>query len=168
MENLGIDLKLMAAQLVNFAIFFFIFKKYIATPFMKYLRKQKEEDETRATFAAEIDKRKEKLEEEDKKLSLERKKALDEALAESKKEAAEVRKELIETAKKEAAAIVAKGSAQVVEERKELYKDLRRQIAQVSAMVVEKALKEYLTADAQKAITQNIVKHIPEDTQLSN
>ncbi len=168
MENLGIDLKLMTAQLVNFAIFFFVFKKFIATPFMNYLKKAKEDEETRATFAAEIEKRQEKLDEEDKKLSRERKKAQDAALIESKKEAETVRKDLIEDAKKEAAEIVAKGHVQVEDERKELYKDLRRQIAQVSTLVVEKALNEYLTDDAKRSITQNIVKHIPADSQLEN
>lgn len=168
MENLGIDLKLMTAQLVNFAIFFFVFKKFIATPFMKYLKKSKEDEETRSTFAAEIEKRKEKLDEEDKKMARERKKTLEAALLESKKEADSVRKELIEDAKKEAAEIVAKGHAQVEDERKELYKDLRKQIAQVSTLVVEKALNEYLTDDAKRSITQNIVKHIPTDSKLEN
>jgi F-type H+-transporting ATPase subunit b len=168
MENLGIDLKLMTAQLVNFAIFFFVFKKFIAAPFMNYMKKSKEEDETRASFASEIEKRQEKLDEEDKKLSRERKKTLETALLESKKEAEDVRKELIEDAKKEAADIVAKGHAQVIDERKELYKDLRKQIAQVSSLVVEKALNEYLTDDAKRSITQNIVKHIPADSQLEN
>lgn len=168
MENLGIDLKLMTAQLVNFAIFFFVFKKFIAEPFMKYLKKAKEEEETRATFAAEIEKRQEKLEEEDKKMNRERKKTLDAALAEGKKEAEAVRKELIEDAKKEAADIVAKGHAQVEDERRELYKNLRKQIAQVSTLVVEKALNEYLTEDAKRSITQNIVKHIPADSKLEN
>ena len=168
MENLGIDLKLMTAQLVNFAIFFFVFKKFIAAPFMSYLKKAKEEEETRVSFAAEIEKRQEKLAEEDKKLSRERKKTLEAALLESKKEAEVVRKDLIEDAKKEAAAIVAKGKAQVETERKELYKDLRKQIAQVSSLVVSKALNEYLTDEAKRSITQNIVKHIPTDSQLEN
>lgn len=168
MENLGIDTKLLIAQLVNFGIFFFIFQKFISKPFFAYLKKQKQEEETRAEFAAEIEKRKEKLEAEDAKMEKKRKEALDKALAQAKEDAASVREEIIETAKKEAAEIVAKGHAQIAEERKELYKDLRQQIASVSMIVVEKALREYLTDDAQKKITQNIVKHIPEDTKLAN
>ncbi len=168
MENLGIDIKLLIAQLVNFGIFFFIFQKFISKPFFAYLQKQKEEEETRAEFASEIEKRKEKLEAEDKKLEKERKTKLDKALQQAKLDAEEVKHEIIETAKKEAAVIVEKGHAQIAEEKKELYKDLRQQIASVSMIVVEKALREYLTDDAQKKITQNIVKHIPEDTKLQN
>ena len=168
MENLGIDIKLLIAQLVNFGIFFFIFQKFISKPFFAYLKKQKEEEEIRAEFAEEIEKRKEKLEAEDRKLEQARKKALEKALVEAKEDAQEVKQEIIETAKKEAASIVEKGHAQIAEERTQLYKDLRQQIASVSMIVVEKALREYLTDDAQKKITQNIVKHIPEDTKLAN
>jgi F-type H+-transporting ATPase subunit b len=168
MENLGIDTKLIIAQLVNFGIFFFIFQKFISKPFFAYLKKQKEEEETRAEFTTEIEKRKSKLDAEDAKLEKERKKALDKALLDAKQDAEEVKQEIIETARKEAAEIVAKGHVQIAEEKKELYKDLRQQIASVSMIVVEKALREYLTDDAQKKVTQNIVKHIPEDTKLQN
>lgn len=168
MENLGIDIKLLIAQLVNFGIFFFIFQKFISKPFFAYLKKQKQEEETRAEFAEEIEKRKAKLDAEDAKLEKERRTKLEKALQQAKADAEEVKHEIIETAKKEAAVIVEKGHAQIAEEKKELYKDLRQQIASVSMIVVEKALREYLTDDAQKKITQNIVKHIPEDTQLQN
>lgn len=168
MENLGIDIKLLIAQLVNFGIFFFIFQKFISKPFFAYLNKQKKEEETRAEFAEEIEKRKAKLDAEDAKLEKERKTKLEKALQQAKADAEEVKHEIIETAKKEAAAIIEKGHVQLAEEKKELYKDLRQQIASVSMIVVEKALREYLTDDAQKKITQNIVKHIPEDTKLQN
>jgi F0F1-type ATP synthase membrane subunit b/b' len=41
MENLGIDGKLLSAQLINFILFFIIYKKYIAKPFMAFLKKEK-------------------------------------------------------------------------------------------------------------------------------
>jgi len=168
MENLGVDTKLIIAQLVNFAIFFFVFQKFIAKPFMAYLKKQKQDEETREEFAAEIEKRKEKLDAEDVKLQKERKKALELALVQSKKDAEVVKQEIIANAKKEAEAIVTKAHEQMEAEREQLNKEVRQQVASVSMLVVEKALREYLTTDAQKQITQNIVKHIPADTKLEN
>jgi len=47
------------------------------------------------------------------------------------------------------------------EEKNKLYKDIRRKVAQISVMLVESALKDYLTVDAQKSITQNITNKIP-------
>lgn len=168
MENLGIDIKLLVAQAINFGIFLFIFQKFISKPFLAYLKKQKDEEELRAEFAEEIESRKEKLDAEDAKMEKERKKKLDKAIAQAKEDAEVVKQEIIETARKEAAEIVEKGKEQIAQERKELYKDIRQQITTVSMMVVEKALREYLTDDAQKKITQNIVKHIPSDAKLEN
>jgi F-type H+-transporting ATPase subunit b len=168
MENLGIDIKLLIAQAINFGIFLFIFQKFISKPFLAYLKKQKEEEELRAEFAEELETRKEKLDAEDAKLEKERKKKLEKAITEAKTDAEVVKAEIIETAHKEAATIVEKGKEQIAQERKELYKDIRQQITSVSMLVVEKALREYLTDDAQKKITQNIVKHIPDETKLAN
>ena len=44
MENLGIDLKLMIAQSINFLLFFFIVKKFIAKPFTNFLEEEKNKE----------------------------------------------------------------------------------------------------------------------------
>jgi F-type H+-transporting ATPase subunit b len=168
MENLGIDTKLIIAQLVNFGIFFFVFQKFISKPFLSYLEKKRKEEEVRENFASRLEKREEELAEEDKKLARERKKLLDLAITESKEEAEKVRLQIIADAKKEAERVVAQGKAQLSSERDELYKEVRNQIASISMLVVGKALREYLTDDAQKKITQNIIKHIPSDVKLEH
>ena len=45
MENLGIDIKLLIAQLINFGIFFFIIAKFVAKPFTKFLNEERNKDE---------------------------------------------------------------------------------------------------------------------------
>lgn len=168
MENLGLDAKLLVAQLVNFAIFFFVFQKFISKPFLSYLKKQKEEDHMRAKMAEELETRQETLAAQDKKLEQERKKTLQDAIEESKKAAETVKQEIIAAAKKEAEEIVKKAHAQIEDERQTMYKDVRKQVATVSSLVVEKALTDYLTRDAQEAVTKNIITHIPEDMKLEN
>ncbi len=44
MEKLGVDLKLLIAQAINFILFFFIVKKYIAKPFSQFLKSEKENE----------------------------------------------------------------------------------------------------------------------------
>lgn len=168
MENLGIDIKLIIAQLVNFGIFFFVFQKFISKPFLSYLKRKREEEELRESFTSRLEKREEEMAEEDKKVARERKKLLDRAIAEGKGEAETVKAQILADAKHEAERILAQGKEQVAAEREELYKEVRKQVAQVSMLVVSKALSEYLTDDAQKKVTQNIIKHIPEDTQLTH
>ena len=45
MENLGIDVKLLIAQVVNFALFLFIFHRFISKPFLRFLDSEKKKDE---------------------------------------------------------------------------------------------------------------------------
>jgi F-type H+-transporting ATPase subunit b len=168
MENLGIDTKLIIAQLVNFAIFFFVFQKFISKPFLSYLKKKREEEELRESFAARLETREAELAEEDKKVARERKKILDKAITEGKEEAEKVKAQIIADSKKEAERVLSQGREQLSAEREELYKEVRKQIASISMLVVGKALREYLTDDAQKKITQNIIKHIPSDVKLEH
>ncbi len=168
MENLGLDAKLLVAQLVNFAIFFFVFQKFISKPFLSYLKKQKEEDQMRDKMAQELETRQETLAAQDKKLEHERKQTLHAAIEQSKKDAEMVKQEIIATAKKEAAEIVAKAREQIEDEKQSMYKDIRKQVASVSSLVIEKALRDYLNNDAQQAVTKNIISHIPEDMKLEN
>lgn len=168
MENLGLDAKLLTAQLINFAIFFFVFRKFISKPFLAYLKKQKEEDHLRAKMAEELESRQATLAAKDKELEHERKKALQEAIEQSKKEAESVKQEILANAKKEAAEIITKAHQQISDDREQMYKDIRKQVASISSMVIEKALKDYLTQDAQQAVTKNIITHIPEDMKLEN
>jgi len=161
MENLGIDLKLIIAQIVSFAIFYFIFRRFISAPLLKFLKKQKEDEELRAKLAEELEDRKSVLEEKDRKMNKERRDALDAAIAQGKKDAEKVKNELIEDAKKQADDIIVRAKDQIEEEKQNLYKDVRKKIAQVSVMLVEGALKDYLTVDSQKAITQNITNKLP-------
>ncbi|CAN5174529.1 hypothetical protein BH09PAT2_BH09PAT2_11140 [soil metagenome] len=166
MENLGLDTKLLIAQIVNFGIFFFVFQRFIAKPFLAYLHKQKEEDNQRIKMADDLEKRQAMMAEKDKELAQERKKILHEALEQSKKNAEIIKQEILDGAKKEAEDLIKKTQIQLVEERERLYKDIRKQIVGVSMLAVEKGLKDYLTSDAQATITRNLIKHIPEDVNL--
>ncbi len=168
MENLGLDAKLLLAQLINFAIFFFVFQKFISKPFLRYLNKQKEEDQLRAQMAEELENRQATIAAKDIELEKDRKKALHEAIEQSKKDAEQVKQEIIAHAKKEAEDILKKAQTQLADDRERMYKDMRRQVASVSSMVIEKALRNFLTKDAQETVTKNIITHIPEDMKLEN
>ncbi|MDA1317199.1 MAG: hypothetical protein O3B87_04200 [bacterium] len=161
MENLGIDVKLIVAQMVSFGVFYLVFAKFISKPLFGFLKKQKEQEELREKLASDLESRNAKLEEKDKAMDKERKAALTKAISASKKEALTVKDEIIAQAKNEAAAIVESGKAQVQAEREAMEKGIRTEIAKVSVMLVEKALQDYLTPSAQKDITKHIIEQAP-------
>lgn len=161
MENLGIDVKLIVAQMVSFGIFYLVFMKFISTPLFGFLKKQKEQEELRDKLAEELESRNAKLEEKDKAMDKERKKALSIAIAASKKEALVVKDEIVAEAKKEAEALVEGAKVQIHAQRENMQKDMRKQVAQICVMIVEKALHNYLTPQARKDITKYIIEQAP-------
>ncbi len=166
MENLGIDYKLITAQIVNFALFYIVFQKFISKPFLRMLQSQKKDEELREKLSEELQSRQHSLEEENKKLARERKKILDSAVEAGKIQAETVKNEVIQAAKKESQELITKAKSQLEEERMTLMKDMRQQVAEVSSAVLQKAFEEYLTPEAKKTITQHIINHIPKDTKL--
>ncbi len=157
MENLGIDLKLLIAQIINFVLFFIVFQKLISKPFLAYLSKERKADEEKKKALALIQQQEEAMKKMEHEMRMKEKKQADEMFEQAKKDAERVREEIIAQAQKEAAQIIAKGKAAVEEERLNLYKDVKNKAVDLSMLIVKNALKDYLTEDAKKALTQHII-----------
>ena len=157
MENLGIDIKLIFSQILNFAVFFFIFFRFIAKPFSAYLSKQKELEKEREELAANTKKQQEELAREQEMIKETMKSELAAALAKAKEEGKAAREEAVEKAKHEAAEIVKKAHEQIAQDRSEMMKELKDRSTELSLLLLNKGLNEYLTEDAKKQVTKYIV-----------
>lgn len=157
MENLGIDTKLLIAQLVNFVIFFIIFKKFLAAPFMKFINKERAAEEESRKAHEEAGKMKEKFAEEEKSFRAKMKKSVDAEIERAKKEGESMREEIVAKARQEAEQIVASSKEQIHEERRSLEKEMKVKAGELSVLMINHALKEYLTDDAQKRLTEHII-----------
>lgn len=162
MENLGIDIKLLTAQLVNFALFFVVFKYFIATPFLNYLKKEKKQDEEKEVMLKKLQEGEAVLDEKSKEQMKKIKEEREVIIAKAKDDAEKVKADLMTQAHKEAEMTVAKAKEQIEAERQAMQKELKDQVLTVSNLMVQKGLEDYLTEDAKKQVTQNIIKHLPE------
>ncbi|MCL4364381.1 hypothetical protein M1328_04030 [Patescibacteria group bacterium] len=158
MESLGIDVKLLIAQLINFALFFFIFKKFIAKPFSKFLNIEVEKEKEKEKILTDLKQKEEKMLNEEKKARNRAKQQFDEAIKSAKEEAAKVRENLLIEAKTESEEVVARGRKQIEEEKEKMEKDVKKNIGDLSIAIVSKALDEFLDTDAKKNVTKVILK----------
>ncbi len=159
MENLGIDLRLLIAQTINFALFFWVFKRFLAKPFGKFIQEEKKNEAERERIAQELLKKEEELKAKKETLQKEVKKKTDEAIAEAKKSADIVRNEIVEQASVEAQQIKEKAKKQTQEMKKKKIKKAKEKAVELSFFIVDKALKDILTADLRKEITQMMLKN---------
>ena len=159
MENLGIDIKLLIAQLINFGIFFFIIKKFVAKPFTKFLNEERSKDEEKNKLLEKLKRSEEAAVESERKMREKVKKELDVLFSQSKKEAQDIRGELVKQAEGDAQEIRDKSKKLLEEEKNVLYREVKDKIIKTSLIIVEKALKESLDESSRKQVTNFIIKN---------
>lgn len=167
MENLGIDPKLIIAQLINFGLFFVVFKKFLAKPFSAFVAKERKEQEEHQAALVKARQLEERLEKQEKEFKERMKKEQARVLDEAKKEAAAVRKDLLEQAHIEAEEIRKRTLVQLEQEKAELEEAAKDHITRVGMLIVQEALQDVLTEDMRKKITDNIIKNSKKNISLS-
>lgn len=159
MENLGIDGKLLLAQMVNFALFFILVKQFIVKPFTNFLNQERKNEEEKNRMLEKLKKSEEAGIEAEKKMKEKMKKEFDVLFVQAKKEAQVVRAELIKQAESDALEIKEKNSKLLVEEKSALYREVKDKIIRTSLMIVENTLKDSLDVAYRKKVTGAIIKN---------
>ena len=166
MENLGIDYKLMIAQVINFGLFFIIFKKFIAKPFLNLIKEEEENAKKNEQLKSKLLKQDEEIELRRNSFKDELNKKEDDLISSAKDRAKAVELKIIEDAEEDAKRIKKDALLEIESEKQDLYKQLKNKISQLSLIIVDKSLKEVLNEDTKKKITSAIIKNLPKDTSL--
>ncbi len=160
MENLGIDIKLLLAQLINFGLFFFIYKKFIAGPFVSLMKSEKMKDAERKRMNEEVERSREVLAQQEKASKEEIHMKTEESLKAVRHAAELERTALIAKAQEESKGIVARAVKQIEDEKKQMERQYKETLAKVSVMTVEHVLKDFLTEDMQKQVNARVLSNL--------
>ncbi|KKP61404.1 MAG: F0F1 ATP synthase subunit B [Candidatus Roizmanbacteria bacterium GW2011_GWA2_34_18] len=159
MENLGIDGKLLLAQIINFVLFFILVKKFVVKPFTAFLNQERKNEEEKNSLLEKLKKSEEATLESEKRAKENMKKEFDALFIQSKKEAQNLRADLIKEAEGDAQEIRNKSKKLLEEEKKALYREVKDKIVKTSLMIVEKAFLESLDESSRKQVTNFIIKN---------
>ncbi len=163
MENLGIDIKLLVAQLINFTLFFILFQKFMSKPFMNFLKKERKMAEEKENTLVTLKKQEDEMASMEQEMRSKVKKEIDQMLNQAKGAAEKAKQDILAQAQKEADQIVVKAKSQLEIERDQLYKEVKNKTVDVGMMLIRDALKDYLTDDAKKALTQHILDNVSKE-----
>lgn len=148
LQGFGINLKLLFAQLVNFAILFFIFKKWLLKPIWEILEKRKNIIEDGIKKSQEIEQKLLKIEELKKKEMEKIRVEIERIIENSKKRGEALEKEILLDAEKKAEKILMEARAKIDLEKERLRDDLKKEFASLLILSLEKILKkEYSQVD---------------------
>lgn len=159
MESLGIDLKLLISQIINFGLLFIILSKLLYKPIQKLL-----DDRKKAVELTEENLKKSKIqldniEEDRKKVMVQANKKASEILAHGKDLSKKQQDEVLENAQNEAKNIISeaeKRSNQLVDE---VTKIVQKRTGKMVVDVTESVLRN-LDTETQHKIIQNILKKL--------
>lgn len=167
MENLGIDGKLLLAQIINFVLFFILVKKFVVKPFSAFLNQERTKDEEKTKLLDKLKKSEEAGIEAEKKMKEKMKKEFDVLFVQAKKEAQSLRSDLVKQAEADAQEIRDKSKKLLEEEKNALYREVKDKIIKTSLMIVENTLKESLDESARKKVTGMIIKNYEGNIKLN-
>ncbi len=163
MEKLGIEPRLLLAQIINFAIIVVVLSKLLYKPILGMLAKRKREIEEGLRLT-------EKLRVEEEKLGEKKEKVLEKARAEgltiveeARKQAKDEAAEIVTAARREADAIVAKGKTDVISLRDVMEKDMQKASVELAVLMAKRLLSSVLTAQDQHRL---LGKHMKELEKL--
>ena len=159
MENLGIDGKLLLAQIINFVLFFILVKQFIVKPFTAFLNQERKNEEEKNKLLEKLKKSEEATIEAEKKAKEKMKKEFDVLFVQAKKDAQGLKNELVKQAESDAQEIRDKSKKLLEEEKAVLYREVKDKIIKTSLMIVEDALKESLNETSRKQVTSYIIKN---------
>ena len=159
-DKLGIDLKLLIAQIVNFAILLLILTKLIYKPLLKVL------DDRKKMIAKSVDDSR-KIEDRLAAIEADRDKVLANAgkeamviVEKAKKESEEEHLRIIAAAKKEISTLAERYRAQLKEEKAELMNEVKKEVAEMVILSSEKILKREFSKDDQVRLESAIKEEI--------
>jgi F-type H+-transporting ATPase subunit b len=160
LKNFGLNPVLLAAQIVNFLIIFFILKKFLYKPILEVLKK-------RQTTIAEGLKQAEDARLKLEKVVVEEKNILKNAQLQAKKiiedarlESVEVTKQLNQEALKQNEKILSGAKEQIARDYTEAEKQLALSTGKLAVDLLKKALKDIVTAKNQEEIITSALKKI--------
>lgn len=160
LSQLGIDWKLLIAQIINFTILLIVLLKFVYKPVLSALDRRSKAIEKSMNDAAQAAEKLKHVEKLEKERMGEVHKQIGTMLDTAKQEAEVMKKEIVEEARRIADDLVARTHAQLKEEKERMLAEARSQLADLVVVATGKLLdREYSSAD-QKRLAEAIAAEV--------
>ncbi len=160
MEQLGIEPKLLLAQIINFSIIIFVLSKLLYKPILGMLEKRKKAIEEGLALTEKMKAEEAKVKQKEEKILEEARRQAHVILEEAKKQGKAAEKDIVEAAHKEAADIIAKAHADIARAREGMEKDVRKEAVLLAAAMAKRLMTNVLSVHDQHNILAEHLKEL--------
>ncbi|HBO16715.1 MAG: ATP synthase subunit b [Candidatus Moranbacteria bacterium GW2011_GWE2_35_2-] len=160
LSNLGINSKLVLAQIINFFVLLYILKKFVYKPILKILEERSDKIEKGLKDAEESSKKLKEIEEKEKKVLTIAKKEAQGIIASAEQSAKAVKKEIEDDAKNRVEKILQDANKKLEEERMKMISEVKTEMANLVVLATEKIINEKLSEEKDKKLVEKIIDEL--------
>ncbi|MBU4347469.1 F0F1 ATP synthase subunit B [Patescibacteria group bacterium] len=157
-ETFHIDVKLLIAQIINFAIVFSVLYFFALKPLLKVMGERTKKIEKSIDDAEKIEEKLARSEEEYKKEIIRARKEAEIILEKAGQRAEERKQETIANAKEEIGQIINQEKAKIQQEKAKTLKEIKKEVADLVVASVEKVLSEKVDNQKDGELIKKMVK----------
>lgn len=160
MEQLGIEPKLLLAQIINFSIIIFVLTKLLYKPILSMLEKRKREIEQGLALTQKMKDEEEKLVQRKEKQLTETRRQAQQIIEEAKKHGREAEKEILAQAHQEAAEIITKGKHEAQRLLETAGKNVQKEAIELAVAMTKRLVRSVLSPTDQHKLIQKQLKQL--------
>ncbi|EKE19010.1 MAG: ATP synthase subunit b [uncultured bacterium] len=157
---LGLNVKILLAQLINFGVLVFVIYKFAYGPIMKVLDERQAKIEKGIDDAMEAGKKLVEIEEKEKSVLSEARKEAQEIIKKAQDVAEGSKAQIIEETKQEAVKIMQNTQKKIEQEREKIMGEVRGEISGLILAVTEKIIDEKMDGEKDKKLVENMISDI--------
>ncbi len=154
LSKLGINWKLLAAQLINFAILFYVLRRFAYQPIVKMLNERSQKIEKGLRDADESRKKLAEIMEKEKEVLKEARAEARVIVAKAEEQAKKSREEIAAEARRQAENILENAKKKIAEEKNKMMAEAKEEIAELVVSAAEKIIGEKLDAGKDAELIQ--------------
>ncbi len=156
-DALGLNLKILIAQFVNFAILVFVLYRFGYKPIIEFLDKRKEKVEQGIENAEEAEKRLRKADHDQEKILKDAKKEAQGIILMAEEIAKKSKEEIINKSQEEAQRILSDSQKKIKEEREKIFREIKADVADLVVSASEVMLGEKIDKEKNKQIIEKAI-----------
>lgn len=159
-NSLGINGKLLIAQIVNFLILLFLLKRFLYGPIVKMLDSRSRTIKKSLDDAKRIEEELKKTEEKNAEYLARAQTDAKKMVEEAKKSASEEAKRITVLAEKRASELKDKALAEISEEKENAKSEIRREAASLIALATEQVIEKRLTEREDEKMISEVIRQL--------
>ncbi len=156
MESLGIDIRMLVAQIFNFLVLFFLLNKFLYRPILKFLDERKKKIEEGLLNAEKMTKQLADLEEKKSELMHQAQNEANVLISQERKLAEEEKEKIVEEARQKAAEEIKKGEILAKQELQKAKEELRKEAVELAASMAKKLVQDIPGKEKHRLIEESL------------